>query len=193
MELAFTPEEQAFRDEVRSFVRDNLPADIQDKMLNGKKMGREDFLRWHRLLHKKGWAAPNWPVEQGGTGWTPVQRHIFEEEMRRRRRAADASLSASPCSVRSSSASAMTGRSSSSCRRSSRASTWWCQGFSEPGAGSDLASLKTKAVRDGDHYIVNGQKTWTTLGAVSPIGSSAWCAPIPTARSRRASPSCSST
>ena len=81
MELAFTPEEQAFRAEVRGFIRDNLPADIQDKVLNGKKMGREDFLRWHRSLHKKGWVAPNWPVEHGGTGWTPVQRHIFEDEI----------------------------------------------------------------------------------------------------------------
>ncbi len=81
MELAFTPEEQAFREEVRSFIRENLPADIQDKVLNGKTMGREDFLRWHRTLHKRGWVAPSWPVEYGGTGWTAVQKHIFEDEV----------------------------------------------------------------------------------------------------------------
>src|SRR5690242_21427966 len=80
MELAYTKEEQAFREEVHSFIEANLPAEIQDKVLNGKQMAREDFLRWHRALHKKGWVAPNWPLEHGGTGWTAVQRHIFEDE-----------------------------------------------------------------------------------------------------------------
>jgi alkylation response protein AidB-like acyl-CoA dehydrogenase len=81
MELAYTEKEQAFRAEVRRFVDENLPADIRRKVLEHKKMGREDFLRWHRILHKRGWVAPHWPVEQGGTGWSVVERHIFEDEL----------------------------------------------------------------------------------------------------------------
>src|SRR6266404_9902501 len=161
MELAFTPEEQAFRAEVRSFIRDNLPADIQDKVLNGKHMGREDFLRWHRALHKRGWVAPNWPVEQGGTGWTPVQRHIFEDE------AAEAGAPpvipfgvtmCGPVVIRFGN----DWQKQFFLPRILSGEHVWCQGFSEPGSGSDLASLRTKAVREGDHYIVNGQKIWTT-------------------------------
>ena len=161
MELAFTPEEQAFRAEVKSFVRDNLPADIQDKMLNGKKMGREDFLRWHRLLHKKGWVAPNWPVEQGGTGWTPVERHIFEDECAEAGAPPVIPFGVTMCGP-------VIIRFGNDWQKQFflpkilSGEHVWCQGFSEPGSGSDLASLRTKAERDGDHYIVNGQKTWTT-------------------------------
>ncbi len=161
MELAFTPEEQKFREEVRRFVRENLPKDVQDKVLNGKPMGREDFLRWHRLLHKRGWVAPNWPTEHGGTGWTPVQRHIFEDEI-----AEAGAPPVIPFGV------TMCGpviirfgddwQKQYFLPRILSGEHVWCQGFSEPGSGSDLASLRTRAVREGDHYVVNGQKIWTT-------------------------------
>jgi alkylation response protein AidB-like acyl-CoA dehydrogenase len=161
MELAFTAEEQAFREEVRGFIRENLPGDIQDKVLNGKKMEREDFLRWHRLLHRRGWVAPNWPLEHGGTGWSPVQRHIFEDEL-----AEAGAPPVIPFGV------TMCGpviirfgndwQKEFFLPRILSGEHVWCQGFSEPGSGSDLASLRTRAVREGDHYIVNGQKIWTT-------------------------------
>ncbi len=163
MELAFTPEEQKFRDEVRSFIRDNLPADIKDKVLNGKTMGREDFLRWHRLLYKRGWVAPNWPVEHGGTGWTAVQKHIFEDEIAEAGAPPVIPFGVTMCGP-------VIIRFGSDWQKSFflpkilSGEHVWCQGFSEPGSGSDLASLRTKAVREGDHYIVNGQKIWTTSG-----------------------------
>jgi alkylation response protein AidB-like acyl-CoA dehydrogenase len=161
MELAYTQEEQAFREEVKGFVRDNLPADIQDKVLNGKKMGREDYLRWHRALHKKGWVAPNWPVEHGGTGWTAVRRHIFDDEMAEAGAPAVIPFGVTMCGP-------VVIRFGSDWQKQYflpkilSGEHVWCQGFSEPGSGSDLASLRTKAVREGDHYVVNGQKIWTT-------------------------------
>jgi alkylation response protein AidB-like acyl-CoA dehydrogenase len=161
MELAYTREEQAFREEVRSFVRDNLPADVQDKVLNGKKMGREDFLRWHRALYKKGWVAPNWPVEHGGTGWSPVERHIFEDECAEAGAPPVIPFGVTMCGP-------VIIRFGNDRQKKFflpkilSGEHVWCQGFSEPGSGSDLASLRTKAVREGDNYIVNGQKIWTT-------------------------------
>jgi alkylation response protein AidB-like acyl-CoA dehydrogenase len=161
VELAYTKEEQAFREEVHSFIGDNLPADIQDKVLNGKKMGREDFLRWHRALHKKGWVAPNWPVEHGGTGWTAVQRHIFDDETAEAGAPPVIPFGVTMCGP-------VVIRFGSDWQKQFflpkilSGEHVWCQGFSEPGSGSDLASLRTKAVREGDHYIVNGQKIWTT-------------------------------
>ncbi len=166
MELAYTPEENAFREEVRGFIRANLPADIQDKVLNGKHMGREDYLRWHRALHKQGWVAPNWPAEYGGTGWTPVERHIFEDE------AAEAGAPpvipfgvtmCGPVVIRFGN----DWQKQFFLPRILSGEHVWCQGFSEPGAGSDLASLRTKAVREGDNYIVNGQKIWTTSAHIA--------------------------
>jgi alkylation response protein AidB-like acyl-CoA dehydrogenase len=161
MELAYTPEEQAFREDVRRFVRDNLPADVQDKVLNGKKMDREDFLRWHRTLYKKGWVAPNWPVEYGGTGWSPVLRHIFEDECAEAGAPPVIPFAVTMCGP-------VIIRFGNDRQKKFflpkilSGEHVWCQGFSEPGSGSDLASLRTKAVRDGDHYVVNGQKIWTT-------------------------------
>jgi alkylation response protein AidB-like acyl-CoA dehydrogenase len=161
MELAFTPEEQAFRQTVRGFIQDHLPADIRDKVLNGKKMGREDFLRWHRLLYKQGWVAPNWPVEDGGTGWTAVQRHIFEDEIAEAGAPPVIPFGVTMCGP-------VIIRFGSDWQKQFflpkilSGEHVWCQGFSEPGSGSDLASLRSKAVREGDHYIVNGQKIWTT-------------------------------
>jgi alkylation response protein AidB-like acyl-CoA dehydrogenase len=161
MELAYTPEEQAFRAEVRRFVEENLPADIRRKVLEHKKMAREDFMRWHRILHERGWVAPHWPPEHGGTGWSVVERHIFEDEL-----AEAGAPPLIPFGV------TMVGpviiefgderQKSFFLPRILSGEHVWCQGYSEPGAGSDLASLRTRAVRDGDHYVVDGQKIWTT-------------------------------
>ena len=162
MDLRFTPEELAFRDEVRTFFRANLPNSIRTKLVEGKHLAKDDIITWQRTLNKKGWAVANWPVKWGGTGWTPVQQYIFQEE-----------LQLTPAPQPLGFGVTMVGPviiafgSEEQKRRYLPAianlDVWWCQGFSEPGAGSDLASLRTAAKRDGDHYVVNGQKTWTTL------------------------------
>ena len=118
---------------------------------------------WHAILNEQGWLAPNWPKEYGGAGWNAVQRHIFEEECAPPARRASC-RSASHAGAGAAEVRLATSSRTTTCRASCRGEDWWCQGYSEPGAGSDLASLKTTAERDGDHYIVNGQKTWTTLG-----------------------------
>src|SRR5262249_26548853 len=157
---------QQFREEVRSFIRENLPKDVQDKVLNGKAMGREDFLGWHRILHKRGWVAPNWPKEHGGAGWTPVQRHIFDDEIAEARAPPVISCGVTMCGP-------VVIRFGDDWQkqyflpRILSGEHVWCQGFSEPGSGSDLASLRTRAVREGDHYVVNGQKIWTTLAHIA--------------------------
>ena len=162
MDLRFTPEELAFRDEVRAFFRTNLPEGIRGKLVEGKHLAKDDIVTWQRILNKKGWAVANWPVERGGTGWTPVQQYIFQEE-----------LQLTPAPQPLGFGVTMVGpvmiafgseeQKQRFLPRIANLDDWWCQGFSEPGAGSDLASLRTAAKRDGDHYIVNGQKTWTTL------------------------------
>jgi len=161
MDIEFTDTEKAFRDEVRAFVRAKLPADIGEKVESGRELGRDDYDRWHRVLHAKGWVAPGWPVDYGGTGWSPVERYIFDEEC-----AAACAPRVMPFGV------SMVGpviytfgseaQKAHYLPRILSNEDWWCQGYSEPGSGSDLASLRTRAVRDGDHYLVNGQKTWTT-------------------------------
>jgi alkylation response protein AidB-like acyl-CoA dehydrogenase len=162
MDLNFSPEDLAFRAEVREFLRQELPADLQHKVRAQLRLGREDYVRWHRILHRKGWVAPAWPVEFGGTGWTPLQRHIWEEAC-----AEAGTPPVLPFGVNMVAPVIMAFGSDAQkahfLPRILSCEDWWCQGYSEPGAGSDLASLKTTAVRDGDHYIVNGQKTWTTL------------------------------
>ncbi|MEQ1439729.1 acyl-CoA dehydrogenase family protein [Fontimonas sp. SYSU GA230001] len=163
MELNFTADEQRFRAEVRAFIDAHLPADLRDKVLTGKRMGKEDYLRWHRILYKQGWVAPHWPVEYGGPGWNAVQQHIFSEEC------ADAGAPAlMPFGLVMVAPVIMAFGSQAQkdyfLPRILSGEHWWCQGYSEPGSGSDLASLKTRAERRGDRYIVNGQKTWTTLG-----------------------------
>jgi len=162
MDLNTTPEEQAFRDQVRAFLAAELPADLRHKVLNHLRMDKEDYVRWHKIVAAKGWAAPGWPVEFGGPGWTPVQRHIFEEECARA-----GTPPIMPFGVNMVAPVIMAFGSQAQkdhyLPRILSCEDWWCQGYSEPGAGSDLASLKTTAVKDGDHYIVNGQKTWTTL------------------------------
>jgi len=162
MDLRFTPEELAFRDEVRAFFRDHLPEDIRAKVVDGEHIDKADMVRWTRILHEKGWAVPHWPVEHGGTDWDPMRQYIFLEELQK-----TPAPSPLPFGVNMVGPVIYTFGSEAQKKRFlpriANLDDWWCQGFSEPGAGSDLASLKTRAVRQGDHYIVNGQKTWTTL------------------------------
>lgn len=161
MDIQFTPEDLAFRDEVRQFIADEHP-----KALLGiryrQHLKREDILTWHQTLYRKGWVAPNWPVEYGGTGWTPMQRYIFNEECSRAE-----TVTLLPFGLNMVGPVIYTFGSPEQKERFLprilSCEDWWCQGYSEPGAGSDLASLRTSAVRDGDDYIINGQKTWTTL------------------------------
>ena len=162
MQLEFSPEEIAFQKEVRTFIAENYPENLRSVQDEGHDLSKEDFLSWHRILAKKGWIAPAWPVEYGGTGWTATQRFIWSEE-----------LAAADCVGTMPFGLSMVGPviyTFGTPEQKARflpgilsGDDWWCQGYSEPGAGSDLASLRTKAVRDGDHYVVNGQKTWTTM------------------------------
>jgi pimeloyl-CoA dehydrogenase large subunit len=163
MDLSFTAEETAFRDEVREFVRANLPAAIREKLAAGRHPSKDDIVTWTRILHKRGWSVPHWPVEWGGTGWTPVQLSIFNDEIQ----AANAPESLAFGTTMVGPVIYTFGSQAQKERflpRIADLSEWWCQGFSEPGAGSDLAGLRTTAKREGDEWVINGQKTWTTLG-----------------------------
>ena len=161
MDLRFTSEENAFRRAVRDFIRDALPGDIRQRMRLGQIARKEDTVAWQRILNRKGWAAYSWPRAYGGPGWTAVQRMIFLDE-----NALAPAPDLSPFNV------TMIGpvliqfgteaQKSRFLARAANLDDWWCQGFSEPGAGSDLAALKTSARREGDHYIVNGSKIWTS-------------------------------
>src|ERR1700722_4280191 len=163
MRLEFTEEEQAFRDEVRTFLRDRLPPPISQKVLNGYEVSRDDHVQWQRRLHERGWGGIGWPVKFGGPGWNSVQQYIFEEES-----ALAGAPRLIPFGTKMVAPVLMAFGNAAQQQRFlpkiSCGEEWWCQGYSEPGAGSDLASLKTRAVLDGDAYIVNGQKTWNTLG-----------------------------
>jgi alkylation response protein AidB-like acyl-CoA dehydrogenase len=162
MDLNYSAEELAFRDEVRSWLRANLPQDLREKVENYAHLSKDDLMRWHRILAKKGWVAPAWPKEWGGTGWNVVQRYIFEEELGYAGGPPIIPFGVTMCA-------AILLRFGSDAQKKRflpriyNGDDFWCQGYSEPGSGSDLASLKTKAVRNADHYIVNGQKIWTTL------------------------------
>jgi pimeloyl-CoA dehydrogenase large subunit len=162
MDLRFTPDETLFRDEVRQFMRASLPASIRTKMVEGRRLEKDDIVRWQRILNAKGWAVPHWPAEWGGQSWTPVQQYIFQDELQQA--PAPAPL---PFGVMMVGPVIIAFGSEAQKRRFlpriANIDEWWCQGFSEPGAGSDLASLKTAAKREGEHYIVNGQKIWTTM------------------------------
>ncbi|MBT9550244.1 MAG: acyl-CoA dehydrogenase family protein [Hydrogenophaga sp.] len=163
MDLAFTPEEQAFREEVRGWVKAHLPAEIAQKVHNALRLSRDDLQRWAKILGQKGWLGYGWPKAFGGPGWTAVQKHLFEEEC---------ALAGAPRIVpfgpvmvapvimafgnKEQQERFLPGIASGE--------VWWSQGYSEPGSGSDLASVKTRAERQGNNYLVNGQKTWTTLG-----------------------------
>jgi alkylation response protein AidB-like acyl-CoA dehydrogenase len=169
MQLEFSPEEIAFQQEVRTFIAENYPENLRSVQDEGHDLSKEDFLSWHRILAKKGWIAPAWPIEYGGTGWTATQRFIWSEE-----------LAAADCVGTMPFGLSMVGpviytfgtpeQKAQFLPGILSGDDWWCQGYSEPGAGSDLASLRTKAVRDGDHYVVNGQKTWTTMAQYADWG-----------------------
>lgn len=162
MDLEYSKEELAFQEEVRSFVEQKLPADIRTKMDLGLPLAKDDFVRWQKILYERGWIAPNWPVEYGGTGWTPTQNYIFDNEM-----GAAGALPVMPFGLKMVAPVIYTFGTKQQKERFLpdilASNVWWCQGYSEPGSGSDLASLTTRAVRDGDHYVVNGIKAWTTL------------------------------
>lgn len=162
MHLQLSEKELTFQQEVRTFMRGNVPADIKSKVERGVALSRDDHVTWQKILHKQGWMAPSWPVEWGGTSWTPIQKHIFEEEM-----AMAATPRIVPFGVTMVAPVILEfGTQAQKERflpRILATDDWWCQGYSEPGSGSDLASLNTRAVRDGDHYVINGQKTWTTM------------------------------
>lgn len=163
MDLCFTPEEEAFREEVRTFLAEKLPARTAEKVRTGRRLTKQDHEEWHAILNERGWLANHWPVEYGGPGWTTAQSHIFDVEtaLAHAPRIVPFGLSMlGPVLIKYGSEA----QKRHWLPRILDGSDWWCQGYSEPGAGSDLASLKTSAVRDGDHYVVNGQKTWTTLG-----------------------------
>ncbi|HZQ62855.1 MAG TPA: acyl-CoA dehydrogenase family protein [Casimicrobiaceae bacterium] len=162
MDLEYSADERAFRDEVRAWLREHLPGELRDKVVRYAHLSRDDLLSWHRILAEKRWIAPAWPQEWGGTGWNVVQRYIFEEECGY----AGAPplvpfglMMCAPVLLRF-------GTEAQKRRflpRIYRGEDFWCQGYSEPNAGSDLAALRTQAVRKDDRYIVNGQKIWTTL------------------------------
>jgi alkylation response protein AidB-like acyl-CoA dehydrogenase len=161
MELAFSAEELGFRDEVRAFIAENLPESVK---VNGGRYphwSKEDVVAWQRILNAKGWATPHWPAEHGGTNWSAVQRYIFMEELLR-------APTPEPLSFNVNMVGPVLCEFGNEEQKKfflpkvANLDIWFCQGFSEPGAGSDLASLRTSAVRDGDDYIVNGQKIWTS-------------------------------
>ncbi|MGO4831955.1 acyl-CoA dehydrogenase family protein [Rhizobiaceae sp. 2RAB30] len=161
MEFSLSPEEASFREEVRAFLRERLPKDIARRFGRGYHPPKEDLKRWQAILHEKGWSAPHWPVEWGGPGWSPMQQFIFDDECA----LADAPPP-SPFGLRLVGPVLYTFGSpeqkAAYLPKILSGETFWCQGFSEPGSGSDLASLQTRAERDGDNYVVNGRKIWTT-------------------------------
>src|SRR5690606_15535873 len=160
MDMSFSPDELAFRDEVREFIANNYPQEL--KGARRGEMTKDEILAWHRILYKKGWVAPHWPKEYGGTGWSITQRYIWNEETAR-----DAATLLLRFGLGMDGPVIYTFGNEEQKElflpRILSGDDWWCQGYSEPGSGSDLASLRTRAVREGDYYIVNGSKTWTTL------------------------------
>lgn len=162
MDLRFTPEEYAFREEIRAFIAEKLPAATREKLASGRSPNKDEIIAWQRALNARGWGVAHWPVEYGGTGWDAVRQYIFLEECQR-----------APAPPPLAFGTSMVGpviytfgseeQKRHFLPRIANLDDWWCQGFSEPGSGSDLASLKTKAERQGDHWVINGQKTWTTL------------------------------
>ena len=163
MDLSYSTEETAFRNGVRAWLSSNLPADIRAKVVGYQSLSKADYLRWHKILAAKGWAVPHWPVEWGGTGWDITQRYIYDEEFGLAGAPGLPPFGPAMCA----SVLHRFGTPEQKERflpRIREGDDFWVQGYSEPGAGSDLAALKTRAERQGDHYLVNGQKTWTTLG-----------------------------
>ena len=162
MNLEFSPEDLAFQKEVQQWLETKYPADIRDRQNKGERLSKEDQVRWQRALNDQGWLAVNWPVEYGGTGWTPTQKYIFSNEL-----AAANCPTVLPFGVSMVAPVIYSYGDEEQKKRFLpdilQSNVWWCQGYSEPDSGSDLASLKTKAELRGDKYLVNGSKTWTTL------------------------------
>ena len=162
MDVNFTKKQESFRREVRDFIKSAIPKNLADKIANNKPLHKSDMQNWHDILNEKGWLGSSWPKEYGGTSWDIVEQFIFEDEL-----AAANAPRIVPFGLKMLAPVLMKFGSQEQCRfwlpRILDGSDWWCQGYSEPGAGSDLASLKTSAVSDGTHYVVSGQKTWTTL------------------------------
>jgi alkylation response protein AidB-like acyl-CoA dehydrogenase len=174
MNLEFSPEENAFRAEARQFIQENYPREVRAKQDAREPLTKDEYLAWQRVLARRGWAAPSWPREFGGTDWTPIQKHIWSDELAR----ADC-LPQLPFGVSMLGPMLWTFGTPEQKQKFLppiyKGETWWCQGYSEPGAGSDLANLSTRAERvtdpDGrEYYLVNGQKTWTTLAQFADWG-----------------------
>jgi alkylation response protein AidB-like acyl-CoA dehydrogenase len=163
MQLALSAEDAEFRDEMREFFTTQIPEEIRDAVRDQRELTKDQFVTSMRILNEHGLAVPNWPVEWGGRDWSPLRRHIWHEEMQRAFVPAPLAFNATMIGP----VIAQFGSQEIKERflpATANLDIWWSQGFSEPDAGSDLASLKCRAVRDGDEYVVNGQKTWTTLG-----------------------------
>jgi hypothetical protein len=163
MNLNFTAEEKDFQQEVQQFLREKLPKDTSVKTRKGLHLEKEAYIEWQQILNAKGWAATNWPIEHGGTGWSPTQKYIFANEC-----AKAGAPDVVPFGLKMVAPIIYTFGNEEQKQRFLpdilASKVWWCQGYSETGAGSDLAGVRTTAVRDGDEYVVNGTKTWTTLG-----------------------------
>ena len=161
MNINFSEEDIMFRNEVRNFIKENLPSDVRNRIAEGVVEDKQDIVNWQKALHTKGWLAPNWPNEYGGCQWSATKKYIFEDEVAKAN-----SPRVSPFGV------TMVGpviieygndkQKSKFLPRILNSQDWWCQGYSEPNSGSDLASLSTKANKENGKYIVNGTKTWTT-------------------------------
>ena len=161
MDLSFPPEVLSFAEEVRGFVRAQLPAATRERILRGQMPGHDEHIAWQRTLLKRGWATPAWPVEYGGQNWTVLQHHMFNEVMTEEGAPAPLPFGQNmlaPIIIHV----GTKAQKEHYLPRIASLEHWFCQGYSEPGAGSDLASLKTTAVREGDHWVINGQKTWTS-------------------------------
>src|SRR3954471_13860488 len=163
MQLELSPEDAAFREEMRTFFTTEMPADIREAVKNRQELTRDQMVESQRTLNAAGLAVPHWPEEWGGRGWSPLRRHIWNEEMQRAYVPAPLAFNASMVGPVIASFGSQEQK-EKFLPPTANLDIWWSQGFSEPDAGSDLASLRTSAVRDGDEYVVNGQKTWTTLG-----------------------------
>lgn len=163
MDLEFSPREDAFRQEVRDFINARLPAATRAKVMGDRPLEKADVVAWQRVLNERGWATPSWPKEHGGPGWDAVQRYIFLDELHQGGAPEPVSFNVAMLGP----AVIAYGTEEQKRRllpRLANLDEWWCQGFSEPGAGSDLANISTTARRDGGHYIVNGQKIWQGMG-----------------------------
>ena len=161
MDIDFSPQDLEFQREVRAWFQANTPESLKRKVITGQMLQKDEIVQWQRKLDDRGWLVTGWPKEYGGPGWTPTQRYIFDLE----RAAANAPVGLSMGVIMLGPVLIAFGTPEQKAQylpRIRRCEDWWCQGYSEPGAGSDLASLKTAAVSDGDEYVINGSKIWTT-------------------------------